>query len=206
MSMLAIEPNITAKRVCEIRSLDAAAVSRSIRVLEERGDVRTSVDASDGRQQRLMLTAQGQKLHDRVVEVALQIEQKFLAGFTAKEVEDLISFLTRLHENACVLATNIDQTGAFPDSPESPPEENGSSDDQGGFLKPETAPLQGLLHSASVENADKMPAGGAAGQKDLVETLVSNGRLQIKADVGLEGIKRLQEMLGKYDELLRIMA
>jgi DNA-binding MarR family transcriptional regulator len=208
MSMLAIEPNITAKRVCEVRSLDAAAVSRSIRIMEQRGDVHTSVDAADGRQQRLMLTPQGQELHDRVVEMALQIERKFLVGFTSKEVEALISFLSRLHENVSALATKIDQTGVFPDSPEPEADENAGQDDHDGVpLKLDTPRSAGPLDSDSPEAADKMSADSSrAGRKDFVETLVSNGRLHIRADVGLDGIKQVQQMLGKYEELLRIMA
>jgi DNA-binding MarR family transcriptional regulator len=174
MSMLAIEPNITAARVCESRSLDAAAVSRSIRVLQARGDVRATEDDFDGRQQRLALTPQGGEFHDRIVEVALELERRFLAGFTAAEIELLISLLDRFRENASALAANFEKTGEFQDLPRSLPPEQ--------------------------------PAEKGAGGQDCVETHVLNGRLHIKADVGSDGITRVQQILGKYSELLRIMS
>ena len=107
MSMLAIESNITAARVCEARSLDAAAVSRSIRNLRKRGDVAITEDTADGRQQQLKLTSQGQRLHDRIVAVALRLEQHLLRGFGAAEVEQLIGLLGRLRENGNALETAI---------------------------------------------------------------------------------------------------
>ena len=42
-------------------------------------------------------------------------------------------------------------------------------------------------------------------ETDPIETFLANGRLQINANVGLKGIGRLKEMLGKYEELLKLM-
>ena len=47
-----------------------------------------------------------------------------------------------------------------------------------------------------------MPANGG---KDPIETFLANGRLQINANVGLEGIGRLKQMLEKYEELIKLM-
>jgi hypothetical protein len=43
------------------------------------------------------------------------------------------------------------------------------------------------------------------GFKDPIETFLANGRLQINANVGLDGIGRLKQMLNKYEELLKLM-
>jgi hypothetical protein len=40
---------------------------------------------------------------------------------------------------------------------------------------------------------------------DPIEAFLANGRLQINANVGPEGIKRLKQMLEKYEELFEIM-
>jgi hypothetical protein len=40
---------------------------------------------------------------------------------------------------------------------------------------------------------------------DPIETFLANGRLQINANVGLDGIPRLKQMLDKYEELLKLM-
>lgn len=42
-------------------------------------------------------------------------------------------------------------------------------------------------------------------QEDPIETFLANGRLQINANVGVEGIPRLKQMLDKYEELLKLM-
>jgi len=46
---------------------------------------------------------------------------------------------------------------------------------------------------------------GEGPAKDPIETFLANGRLQINANVGLEGIARLKQMLDKYEELLKLM-
>ncbi len=40
---------------------------------------------------------------------------------------------------------------------------------------------------------------------DPIETFLANGRLQINANVGKDGIARLKQMLDKYEELLKLM-
>jgi hypothetical protein len=53
---------------------------------------------------------------------------------------------------------------------------------------------------------DAAPGADAAKDaKDPIETFLANGRLQINANVGLEGIGRLKQMLDKYEELLKLM-
>jgi hypothetical protein len=47
--------------------------------------------------------------------------------------------------------------------------------------------------------------GPSGGEKDPIETFLSNGRLQINANVGLQGIGRLRQVLEKYEELLKLM-
>ncbi len=60
-----------------------------------------------------------------------------------------------------------------------------------------TAPTQ------PVEARQDQPQLG--GEADPIETFLANGRLQINANVGVEGIGRLKQMLDKYEELLKLM-
>jgi DNA-binding MarR family transcriptional regulator len=93
---LAIEPNISANRICAIVGLDKAAVSRAVRSLADRGLVKVSAD--NGRRNSLALTPAGRRLHDRGMPVARERERRLLTGLSATERDILIRLLTRLHE------------------------------------------------------------------------------------------------------------
>jgi DNA-binding MarR family transcriptional regulator len=97
MSLLAIEPNITANRITQVIGLDKAAVSRSLEALRERNFVSITADANDGRQRIIALTPQGKEMHDKIILVALERERRLLACFTEEEVDTLFNLLVRMH-------------------------------------------------------------------------------------------------------------
>lgn len=98
LAMLAVEPDITAARICAVIGLDKAATSRTLITLKERGLVSSSPgDHKDKRAVSLRLTEQGNDIHDAVMRVALVREQTLLEAFDEQETELLISFLRRLH-------------------------------------------------------------------------------------------------------------
>ncbi|MFP6849658.1 MAG: MarR family winged helix-turn-helix transcriptional regulator [Pseudomonas sp.] len=97
LSMLAVENDISANRICQVIGLDKSAVSRSLQVLEASGYVSSRIDPGDARRNTVSLTEAGRALHDRVLLVALERERRLLRGLSPEEVDILIELLGRLH-------------------------------------------------------------------------------------------------------------
>lgn len=98
LAMLAVEPDITAARICAVIGLDKAATSRTLITLKERGLVSSpTANHHDKRSVLLRLTEQGYDMHNAILRVALVREQKLLDTFDAEETEMLISLLRRVH-------------------------------------------------------------------------------------------------------------
>lgn len=98
ISMLAIEPGITAARVCEVVKLDKAATSRSLKTLEDLGLLRYVTADMDVRRRRWWLNDAGYALHDEILALALAREANLVRGATP---EDLEAFLRVMR---CMLA------------------------------------------------------------------------------------------------------
>jgi DNA-binding MarR family transcriptional regulator len=98
MAMLAVEPWIAAGRVCKVIGFDKAAISRTLVVLQNKGLIRARSHHSDGRSLIYALTDEGWRLHDRILKISLEREQRLLEDLSAAEREILISLLNRLHQ------------------------------------------------------------------------------------------------------------
>ena len=94
--MLAAEPWIAPVQICESTGLDKAAVSRSLRDLAAEGLVETR--GVDGARRRVpvALTAKGLAVHDRMVGLALERQERLLEGFSAEERAQLQDFIVRM--------------------------------------------------------------------------------------------------------------
>jgi hypothetical protein len=75
----------------------------------------------------------------------------------------------------------------------------------GAFPMSEIIAATAVKAAPIVQPIPAQQAEGDAPTKDPIETFLANGRLQINANVGLEGIARLKQMLDKYEELLKLM-
>ncbi len=93
MSMLAVEPDITAQRVCQVIGLDKGAVSRSLQALERQGLIAGNAE----RRRKVALTLAGRALHDRIIQVALARERRLLADLTPAEIDVLTGLLRRIY-------------------------------------------------------------------------------------------------------------
>lgn len=98
MAMLAVEPGIMANRIGAVVSLDKAAVSRSLKILEDMALV-ASAASGDPRRRSYALTPKGQALHDRIMHVALQRETRLLAGMSDKDRDDLVRLMRVMLNN-----------------------------------------------------------------------------------------------------------
>ena len=99
MSLLAIEPNIAASRICQVIGFNKGPVSRTLAEMEKRGLIAIRTDADDARTHSISLTARGRATHDRVIVVALERERRLLSCLSSHEQEVLIDLLRRLHNN-----------------------------------------------------------------------------------------------------------
>lgn len=99
IAMLNIEPEITANRICEVIRLDKAAVSRSLKLLEERGLAGYEASATDPRKRRWWLTNAGQEAHAELLAVALKCEAQMLAGVPPEELEIFLKTMRRMLRN-----------------------------------------------------------------------------------------------------------
>ena len=99
LSLLAIEPEISAARICHVIGFDKGPVSRTLAVMEERGLVAIRADQQDGRTHSISLTSKGMATHDKVIAVALERERRLLSCLRKEEREVLIQLLRRVHSN-----------------------------------------------------------------------------------------------------------
>jgi DNA-binding MarR family transcriptional regulator len=99
LSLLAIEPEISAARICQVIGFDKGPVSRTLTAMEDRGLVAIKVDREDGRTYSISLTAKGAATHDKVIAIALERERRLLSCLSKPERETLIALLQRVHGN-----------------------------------------------------------------------------------------------------------
>jgi DNA-binding MarR family transcriptional regulator len=108
LANLRIAPGATANLICQSSGLDKAAVSRSLKLLEDGGMIETSGETTDVRGRALRLTGKGDTLHDGLIGVALKREALLLEGFDEAERRQLLSFIARLHANVALVNDTAD--------------------------------------------------------------------------------------------------
>lgn len=113
MSQLALEPGISAQRICQVIGFDKALVSRTVQVLAQQKYVTIKSDGKDSRRRAIALTRKGLDLHDRVIEVALERERRLLDGIAPQELKTLIKILRHMHRQV-EIANAFDPATAKP--------------------------------------------------------------------------------------------
>jgi len=91
-----VRDDVHARDICEITEQPPNTVSRGVASLERKGLIKRSRDKEDTRRQTLKITAAGKKLHNQVMEMFEQAEQKMLAGLTSKEKSQLFALLDKI--------------------------------------------------------------------------------------------------------------
>ncbi|MFV0243593.1 MAG: MarR family winged helix-turn-helix transcriptional regulator [Qingshengfaniella sp.] len=99
MSMLNIEPGITANRVCEVVVMDKAAVSRALKTLYAHGCLRYRAPPTDPRKRQWWLSDKGLRIHDDILAIALNCEAEMLADVPPRDLEVCLRVLRRMREN-----------------------------------------------------------------------------------------------------------
>jgi DNA-binding MarR family transcriptional regulator len=90
----------TAADLCNGIVYDPGAMTRLIDRLELKGFVRRQRQPGDRRRVDLELTEEGKALYPRMNAVVVRVLNRFLAGFTKKEVRELEQYLRRILTNA----------------------------------------------------------------------------------------------------------
>ena len=99
ISMLAVEPGTTALGICQNTSSDKAAVSRCLSQLESKRLVTGEAEGRDPRRRRLQLTAEGYRLHDKLMAIAVERENQLLQGLGEDDIATLVGLLRRVKSN-----------------------------------------------------------------------------------------------------------
>ena len=90
----------SAADLCKVISYDAGAMTRMLDRLEAKGLIRRSRSAQDRRLLNLELTEEGRAAYPRMREIAMNVANRFLRGFTKSEARQLEALLSRMVENA----------------------------------------------------------------------------------------------------------
>jgi len=101
MSLLAIEPGITASRICYVIGFDKGPVSRTLALMQKRGLIAIRTDPRDGRSHSISLTPKGRQVHDQVIVAALERERRLLACLRRTSGKSDRSVATRPQQSRC---------------------------------------------------------------------------------------------------------
>lgn len=99
ISMLAIEPRIPASRICVVIYLDKSGTSRALKRLAELEFVEYESSLADPRRKVWWLSPKGYKLHDQILEVALEREQKLIEGVKPDDLEAFLRVIRQMRRN-----------------------------------------------------------------------------------------------------------
>lgn len=87
LSMLNIEPGITAFRICEVIKMDKASVSRSLKLLSSLGLLTYEASPTDVRRRHWWLSDTGRAMHSDLMAVALECEAELVKGLGPEDLE-----------------------------------------------------------------------------------------------------------------------
>ena len=94
------EGGMTQRELTEVTLMDKVAVNRACKVLEDRGLIARAPNAADGRSHIMILTSEGQCVHQEVLPLALETEREILADFTEEQQHQLGQMLEQLRWKA----------------------------------------------------------------------------------------------------------
>jgi DNA-binding MarR family transcriptional regulator len=114
--MLTQEPGAGVARAVEVIGIDKAAVSRALGRLEDKGLARAEAPSTDPRRRAWRLTADGHALHDRMLQDALDRQERILEGLSLEDVASLTRMLRHIASNIEALDACGEFDGPAPDS------------------------------------------------------------------------------------------
>lgn len=100
MAILGDAGTLTQRDLTRKTLMDKVAVNRACKVLEERELAVRTPNEQDGRSHLLALTADGKAMHDEIMPLAREMEQRMFEGFSKEEVAQFRDMLDRVRERA----------------------------------------------------------------------------------------------------------
>jgi len=104
MAVLGGTPDLSASEVAQRTAMDKVQVSRAVAALMRAKRVARGGDARDGRVTRLSLTLQGRAIYDRIVPLALYLEELLLSALSADERDSFARLMDKLSRQAGFLS------------------------------------------------------------------------------------------------------
>jgi len=95
-----------AKDLCTQANMDKSTVSRAVKVLIDKGLVKSELNAQDKRAALLVLSKVGQSLYEQIAPDALNWEKQLLSTLTNEEYEVLVGIFEKL--NNCPVLKYVD--------------------------------------------------------------------------------------------------
>jgi len=87
---------------------DRNNLSRTLRLLEDRGLIKRDIRGTDKRNSDVRITSAGRKLHAQAFEAIETYWSILFEGFSSKEIEQITSKFDRLSENLSKFVENVD--------------------------------------------------------------------------------------------------
>lgn len=103
MAVLGRRPGITAREVAEFTAMDKVAISRAVARMMQMGRLTAEADSTDGRRQKLVLSAAGLAVYREIIPMAKRIEAALTEGIADGDLAVLDKLLTRLSNAAEVI-------------------------------------------------------------------------------------------------------
>ena len=95
---------MTQRALTEATLIDKVAINRACKTLEDRGLIARAPNAADGRSHIMVLTPEGEAIHQEVLPLALATERELLQGFSEAEARRLRAMLERVRTRVDELA------------------------------------------------------------------------------------------------------
>lgn len=99
ISMLNIEPGITASRICDVIRSDKAAVSRSLKTLKQKDLLRYGQVSNDPRKRLWSLSEDGLKTHKALLSVALTCEKELVSEVLPEDLDVFLRVMRQMLAN-----------------------------------------------------------------------------------------------------------
>jgi DNA-binding MarR family transcriptional regulator len=106
LAVLADEGPLPQQTLCGRTIMDKVTVMRAAQALLRRRLVRRLPNRHDGRSHRLAVTAAGRRLYEQIVPLALEYQERLLAGIDRRDIVKLESLLRRLERSAVLIEEN----------------------------------------------------------------------------------------------------
>ncbi len=113
MAVLGDSGALTQRDLTQRTLMDKVAVNRACKVLEERGLAVRTPNEEDGRSHHLDLTEAGHAMHDQIMPLARDMEQRVFAGFSPEELAQFRSLLDRVRAQVKDLDSDAIDSGNF---------------------------------------------------------------------------------------------